>query len=151
LAETGDRRIDQARIGRMQGRMVEAEPRHDAGAEILDEDVGLGGEGMDEGEPLGLAHIHRDAALAAVEEREIGALALDMRSEMAALIAAPRHLDLDDLGAEIGEHGGAIGAGHHAREIEHAQALEEVARRSAHYAATSEAKSSTALPVTFRP
>ena len=90
--------------------------------EILDQDVG------------GLQHLHQhraaafggeveaDRALVAVDADEIGGvLVVEGRAPVAHLVAGGR-LDLDHVGAVVGEDLRAIGAAEHAREIDHAQA-----------------------------
>ena len=46
------------------------------------------------------------------------------RAEPAQVVAAPRLLDLDDLGAELAEQRAAEGRGHEGREVEHGEAVE---------------------------
>ena len=77
---------------------------------------------------LGLAHVERDAALTAIGvlERE-RRLALRGRA-IPVVVARPGHLDLDHVGAEVGERGRRKRTRHHAREIEDADAREHAAR-----------------------
>src|SRR3546814_5526033 len=58
------------------------------------------------------AQIDRDALLVPVDREEVGALASQAgRVPGAAVVAAVRILDLDHLGAEVGQHHGEIRAG----------------------------------------
>ena len=72
-----------------------------------------------------MADVERDRALPAVGvlKRERG-LALRRRA-VAIVVAGPRSLDLDHVGAEIGEKCGREGAGDDAGEIEDAEAFED--------------------------
>ena len=89
--------------------------------EILDQDVGA------------LQHLHQhraaalgsevepDRALVAVDADEIGRVfAVERRTPVAHLVAGGR-LDLDHVGAVVGEDLRAIGSAEHARQIDHAQ------------------------------
>jgi hypothetical protein len=63
----------------------------------------------------------RDAPLAAVDRKEVGALAtLEGRAVGPAFVAPARLLDLDHVGAEIAEQHGAERPGDDARQVEHA-------------------------------
>src|SRR6185312_14819530 len=71
------------------------------GAEILDHDICARGEAADHRAAFGPFQIDREAALVAVEGGEKpGAEA----AEPAGTVALGRRLDLDDIGAELGEH-----------------------------------------------
>jgi hypothetical protein len=89
--------------------------------EILDQDVGAFQHLHQNGAPALGSKIEPDRALVAVDADEIGRiLAMERRSPVAHLVAGGR-LDLDHVGAVIGEDLRAIGAAEHAREIDHAQ------------------------------
>ena len=64
-------------------------------------------------------HVHRDAFLAPVQHHEIGAFILLVWPEMARLVAEPRHFDLDDLSAQIGQHRGTKRPRHDPGQIQH--------------------------------
>ena len=93
--------------------VAEAEPLGDALAEVLHEDVALGGELVHDLARLRLLQIERDTLLVAIVRLEVEvasarcevsppAIAM-MRASGVALVAL---LDLDDLGAQVGEHRG---------------------------------------------
>ncbi len=63
-----------------------------------------------EGDALGFLHIDGDAPLAAVEGHEAGGCALVEFSGAEATDVAPWGFDGDDVGAEAGEHHGAVGS-----------------------------------------
>ena len=126
LAEARDAGIDQARIDRGQRRVIDAEPLGDAGAVILDQDVG----GLDQAvEHLACRlalQIEREAALVAVQVEEAEAvIALELEAHGAAgLVAAVGRLDLDHVGAHVAQQHGAERPGHHLADVEHPHAGE---------------------------
>ena len=114
--------MHEAREFRAQHVVADAPFVERARLEILDQDVG------------GLQHLHQhgaaafggeveaDRALVAVDADEIGrVLLVEGRAPVAHLVAG-RRLDLDHVGAVVGEDLRAIGAAEHAREVDHAQA-----------------------------
>jgi hypothetical protein len=68
--------------------------------------------------PFVLPEVERDAALVAIERLEEHRHAVDRRIASLALVAALRRLDLDDVGAHVGEHRRANGPAK-SREVEH--------------------------------
>jgi hypothetical protein len=122
LPEAGDRAVDDARVLRGDGGVVEAEPGEAADLEVLDHDIGRGGEAARGGEVLRVAEVEGDRALAAVGRVEVGGRAIlgEGRAPAAGLVALGR-LDLDDVGTEIGERLADPRAGEHAGELEHLQ------------------------------
>src|SRR5256885_7287559 len=102
-AKAADRAVDEARVDRRQRLVAESEPVHYARAVILDEDVRVGNEtAQDVGTRL-LLQVDDEALLVAVDAEEIVALARDKGRKMPRLVAEPRRLDLQHLGAEIAE------------------------------------------------
>ena len=59
LPEPGDRAVDEARIDAFQHLVAEAEPFHDAGAEILPHDIGRLGEALDDLDRLRLSQVDK--------------------------------------------------------------------------------------------
>ena len=80
--------------------VVDAEPVLDRRAEILDDDIGLLGQLHEDREPVLGLQVEGQAALVAMEILEIEPFA-PRAGHVAAVIAAL--LDLDDIGAPIGE------------------------------------------------
>ena len=118
-------------MSRPQALEIEAVFAQAAGLEILDQHVGAGGEPAHDRLALGRLEIHRDRALAAIAGVEIGGVeplarrAFDEgRAPAAGIVAGARPLDLDDVGAEIGEALSGPGAGEDAREFEDFEAGE---------------------------
>ena len=118
LAEAGNAGIDDARIDLGERLVVDAEPLLHVGAEILHHDVGLLDHALERGEPFGRLQIERHAALVAVQVLKVAALARAAHR----LFHARRRLDLDDIGAPVGELAHAGRARPHAGEIEHGEA-----------------------------
>ena len=123
IAEPPDSGIDEPRVGRGKAFVTETEALHHAGAEVLDHDIGIGGKSAEIGlARLGL-EVEHDALLRAVEADEIPRpLVLRIiRPErpVRARGVTPGVLDLDDLGAMVGEHHRGIGARQHPAEVEH--------------------------------
>ena len=99
LAEAGNAGIDDARIDLGERLVVDAEPLLHVGTEILDHDIGLLDHALEGGEPFRRLQIERHAALVAVQVLKVAALARAAHR----LFQAGRRLDLDDIGAPIGE------------------------------------------------
>src|SRR5262249_4034957 len=104
LAVAGNRAVDQARIQRGRGRVIEAELAEAAGTEVLDQHVG----GLDQPPQRSRAgrrlEIERHALLVAIELVVERADAVDERSPAARIVAMRRLLDLEHLGAHVAEH-----------------------------------------------
>ena len=102
--------------------IVEPVFRQPADLEILDQHVGIGGQRAHLRLALGALEIDRDRLLAAVAGVEIGAPARRRRDEgrspCARIVAGARPLDLDHLGAEIGEQLPGPGPGEDPRQLE---------------------------------
>ena len=130
LPEPGHRTQDDVGLQLAQPVVAEAHLFHDAGPEILQHDVGgrhQGGENLLAA--LG-AHVEAQALLAAVVDREIDALAAHHRLRFARLLAA-QFLDLDDLGAEVGQDHPAARPRLISRQFQNPDAVECSAHRNA--------------------
>src|SRR5688572_9926051 len=106
--ESADRAVDEPGIEAAQALGAGAEPLGRARAEVLDVDVGIRDELVEELAVGRLLEVAADAALVAV-------VGLEMLGIEAALIGAAgiafRALDLDHVGAQVGEHHACAGAG----------------------------------------
>ena len=102
-AEAADRRIDDAGVARGDAVVVEPEARQAAGLEVLDEDVGATGELVGEAAVLLALEVEGDGALVPVDGEVVGRGLAAHRRHPAAGVVTARGLDLDDLGAEVGE------------------------------------------------
>src|SRR4029077_8418336 len=129
LAEAGDGTEYEVGLDGGERRVVAVQARHHAGNEVLDDDVGGAGEVEYHLARPWMAEVERDGELADVDTREVGALVGAPRLELGH--AAPRvvalagALDLDDARAEVAQQPRAVGAGQHAREVEHGETGEE--------------------------
>src|SRR4029077_3655052 len=93
------------------------------GAEVLQHDFGLGHERGEDVFPLRTAHVQAHALLAPVVDREVHALATNHRWVAARLLATDL-LDLDDLGAQIGQQHAPARPGLEARQLQHPDVVE---------------------------
>src|SRR5688500_3952326 len=112
LSPAGDRAVDEPRVRTHEVLRVEAEVAHRAGPKVLDDDVGTRAELAEQRLAVLALQVEREAALPAVQPREIAALAVDDRLEETREVAASRVLDLHDIGAEVRELHPAERAGH---------------------------------------
>ena len=115
--EAGQRGVDQRRMTVTEGVVVNAQPLGDAGAEVLDDHVGMLRQGLGVSLALGGLEVEDDAPLAAVP--------LEGAWGVSELFAAGR-LDLDDLGAEVRHHHGGDAAGPAAGEVEDGYSIEDL-------------------------
>ena len=122
LAIGRDRGIDDARIDGFQVRIIDPQPPLHVGAKILDHHIGLPREPQ-QGRAARLAfQVERDAALVAVQVLEVGTVA--GAADRVAAFQPFRRLDLDHVGAPIGELARASRARAHPRQVEHRQLAE---------------------------
>ncbi len=106
-----------------------ARPRR---TEVLDDDVRALHQPLDGGASALVGEVECDAALAPVERQVVGGLAaVEWRPPGARLVARAGPLDLDHVGAEIGEEHRAIRAREDPREVEHPDPRERQARLAA--------------------
>ena len=128
LAERGHRAIDQALVlGREVG-IAEPEPGERAGAVVLDQHVGPGGEAPEQRPAALMPEIERHRALVrrlgqVVDAHQRGVERL-VGPLLAHLVGPGRVLDLDDVGPEHGQLVGGEGAGQHMGRVDHAEAVE---------------------------
>jgi hypothetical protein len=120
MTEARQRAIDEARILRRQGIVIEAVAGERAGLEVLDDDMGAPCQPFDERRPFGLREIDGDGALVAVGGKEIGGVAAlkKRRPEGARLVALARLFDLQNLGAQIAQDLRGPRSRQHAAQIE---------------------------------
>ena len=107
--------------------VAESEPVENAGPEVLEHDVGCGGEFGDEIAAGFESQVDGDAPLPAVLLREVRGQPADPRLRGASEVALGR-LDLDHVGAEVGERLAARRAGQHPGQVEHPDAVERSPR-----------------------
>ncbi len=128
LAEAGDRTVDQLRVDLLQRFIVEAIGLEPADLEVLQQDVGLGRQFANDALAFRLGEVHRHRLLVAVGRQVVGRLAgvvafgilEERRAPGAGVVAAAGALDLDHLGAEVGEDLPGPGAGQDTGQVEYA-------------------------------
>ena len=133
LPETGDRAIDDPRVDRPDRGIIQPVFGQPANLEILHQHIGPRGQPPDQFGPLRRCQIDRRAALVAVGAKIIGALARIVRSvgkleerrtPAAGIVAAAGLLDLEHVGAEIGEDLGRPRTGQDPRKVQHLDPFE---------------------------
>src|SRR5207244_5602769 len=95
-----------------------------AGTEILEHHVAEWDELLHDLLSLRLVEIERHHLLAAIVDRKPVRRAVLTGTHAAEIVAASRHLGLDDFGAELRHQGAAERTGDDLREFEHADAVE---------------------------
>ena len=118
MAEARAGRVDEPRIARLQHIPAVAEALHGAGPEVLHQHVRAFQQALEMGTVVGLLQVQRDTFLAAVDRHEIGRLAADERAEGTGIVPRAGHLHLDDPGAEVRQHHGAVGPRQNAGEVD---------------------------------
>jgi hypothetical protein len=108
-----------------EGLVVEPEPLHHAGPEILHHEIGVGDQALDDVDGRGLLEIEHEAPLARIELPEVAAHPVAQRRPGAHQLAV-RGLDLHHVGAEVGQQPGAMRTGDGGREVEDAHAVQDV-------------------------
>ena len=115
LPEARDAAVDQARVDRAQGFVVDAEALLHAGAVVLHDDIRIARELLEDRHALGISEVERHAPLVAVQILEVEAMAI---ATHAIARAAAGHLDLDGLRPPVDQLSHARRAGPGAREVE---------------------------------
>ncbi len=134
LAVAGDRAVDDPGVLLLEPLVADPEPVQHAGAEALEQHVGLAHEPQQHLAPRLRLEVDADRALVAVqreEQRRAGALLrpLVVRRRPAHVVAQPGVLDLQHVGAEVGQQPRAEPARQQPRQVEHADARERAAHR----------------------
>ena len=105
-AVAGDPAEHDAGVDLAQLLVAEAAALERAGAHALDHGVALAGQLEERGHALGALEVEHEAALAAADVQVHQRHALDDRPRHLADVVTRRRLDLDDVGAEVGQRGG---------------------------------------------
>ena len=127
-AEALDRGDDHARVVLVDVVPGQAHAVERAGGEVLDQHVAGLDQPVEDIHALGMLGIDGDRPLAAVEHGEIEAVGIGHVAQLAARdIAGARTLDLDHVGAHIGEQLGAGRSRLHVGEVENAKTVERAA------------------------
>ncbi len=138
VPEAGDRQDDEARVELEQPRRREAEPVEHARAEVLEEHVRPLDERREVPAPVVALEVERHRLLAAVARHEVRRLPVapagrvdEGRAPPAGVVARARGLDLDDAGAEVGEHHAGVRPGEGAGQVDDEGARERAPARCA--------------------
>src|SRR6185295_14836512 len=107
LSEARDGAVDQPRIDRRERLVVDTEPALDVRPEVLDHHVGLAHQALEDLDRPRVLEVERDRALVAMQVEEVEAEGRRVPFDFFA------RLDLDDVGAHVGEltHRRGTGAG----------------------------------------
>ena len=137
LPVAGDRAEDDLRVDGAHRLVADAEAVEHAGPEGLEHDVVLAHEREQQLAPGVLLEVDADRALVAVQrEKQRRARArrraLDIRRRPADVVAHPHVLDLQHVGAVVGEQQRAEAAGQQPAEVEHAHAFQRQAAGAGH-------------------
>ncbi len=135
VAEARHRDHHQPRVDRGEGLVGQPEVTHDPPAEVLDHDIGPRHQFLQHLAAALEPQVERDRPLVTVDLVEpaanvprVGRGRLVARRE-AEHVGPHTRLDLDDVGAKVGEEHGAVGPGHDLGLVQHADAVEGGGRR----------------------
>src|SRR5262249_8440763 len=130
LSKSGHRAVDQAGAFRCQTFVVESEFRQPSDLEVLDQDIGARSELAHDAPTLIAFEVHFDGAFAAISGMKIGRpdmvtiRAFDKRRTPAAgIVARALTLNLDHVGAEIGQHLPGPGTGKNTGKFKNSEAF----------------------------
>src|SRR4030088_1809846 len=122
-AEGQDRAMDQPRVFRRQARMVEAGAAERLGPHVAHEHVGAGDQAAYRRKPIGLLEVEHYRALVAVKVDELARQAgIAAALRHAAQKVAARRLDLEPVGAVVGQGARADRPDDDGREVDDAHA-----------------------------
>ena len=149
LAVSRDANQDRAAIELLQLIIAEAPFLQRAGAEILDDDVAFGRKPAQQVAAAVAGEVERHAFLVArFRKPHQRVAAFGVGAETTQRVAGLRRLDLDHLGAELAENGGAVRPRDEGSEIEDADSLERRHGRSFRLAARSSSLLATLMCMT---
>ena len=134
LAEGRCAGVDDLRIDRHHGVVANAQAIDRAGAEVLDDHVGVLRQAQEHRATSGRLEIEAQAALVAVLREKLHALAVDeLVAQVARQVAALGFLDLDHVGPQVAEqHRADRAGGHHAQVQDHVAVQRQARRGVAH-------------------
>ena len=133
MAEAGERAIDQTRKFIFQIAVGQAVFRQRAGLVVLEQDIALRDHPPGQALTLRRCQVDRDRALVAVRRVEIDAVVEQFfavcvlqegRAPAAHIVAGAGTLDLDDVGAEVGQDLGRRRPGQDAGQVENAESFQ---------------------------
>ena len=123
--KAGDGTVDDGRVDLLYVLVGQVEVGHHVGGEVLNDDVGVGGQLQEDLLRFFVAQVEGQAALVAVDVQEIRGLFPDEgRPPLAGVVPNPGALDFDDIGAVVAQHEGAEGTRQGAGQVEHFDAFQ---------------------------
>ena len=120
LTKTGDAGQNDARVHGCQSSVIHAQFFLHVGPPVFDHDVGVLDQPHQDVQSAGLLEVQGHRALVAVDVLEVAAAAVGGKHGFIG-INARRGLYANHVCAEIRQHAHAIGAGAHARQVQHAE------------------------------
>ena len=117
-AEARDSAVDDLVVDLLQHVVTHAQLVHNAGTVVLHHHVGLLDHLQKQLLALRRLQVQGNALLIAVDVGVVHAGAVFQRAEGAGIVALAGHLDLDDVGAEVRQHHGAVGASQNTGQIQ---------------------------------
>ena len=120
-SECRDAAVHQSGVSPPNGGLVQAEPCHRPGAEVLYQNISTLGEASRHLQVRTVAQVEHDAALVAVDAEEVGAFVIDERRSPHSGVVALGSFDLDDVGTQVTEGHGAKRSGQYPGEIDDPQ------------------------------
>ena len=127
LPEAGNGAVDDFGVDRPDGSVFQSEACHHAGGKVLDDNIGVSSQFEENLPGLFLFEVEGQAALVAVDGKEVGAFVADKgRPPMAGVIAGSRQFDFDDLGPVVAQHQRAEGASQSPGQVQHAHPVKRL-------------------------
>lgn len=130
LAEAADAQHDELRVGRMQRVPAQAPGLQSAGLEVFDQHVGLCGQCAHCRLAFGAAQVQRHEALIARLHFPAHAGAFARQPPLTQRVATIDRLNLDDVGAKVGQRLAGERAGNQLAHFQHFQALKRIHLRA---------------------
>ena len=124
LAVSGERAVDQLRIPHREGIVVRSETGHDAGPELLHDDIRSADEFSEDLLTFGRFQVDRERTFSAVHHRKGIRDIVDDRRHRSHVVAELWVFHFDDVGPEVAEELGAERTREEASEVEDDDAIE---------------------------
>src|SRR5450756_773542 len=129
-AEAGNGALDDTRIDAVQRRIIDCEAFEHARAKVVDHDIGYFYQLVEQLAPGRILEVEYDALFVAVERQKQAAPPFVGSNRRISAEIALGGLHLDHLGAKVGQHLAAVGAGDDLAELQYPDALKRMRHRS---------------------
>ena len=126
MTEARDGNIDELGVDFFQLLVAQTHAVHGACLQVFHHDIDMLDQILEHLDALGILGVADNALFTVVDADEITALTVDKRTIAAAVIAGAGLFDLDDLGAHIAEHHGAVGTCQRIGEIQYTNTLQRL-------------------------